>query len=442
MRTRIIAAISAVVVLGIAVFALTRGSEPIRVATAAATEGSVTRQVLAAGTLEPVRMVEVSVQVSGTISELLADFNSTVKAGQVIAKLDPAVYQSQLEAARGQLAQAQAETAQAQTTLDDATRKLQRAEELGSQQLIAQSELDDARVVERQAEAALRGKQAGIKTARAAVKQAEVDLDRTVVRSPIDGIVVNRAVDVGQTVAATFQSPTLFTIADVRTMNLLTEVNEGEIGGVRKGSDVAFQVESLGSQTFHGKVTDVRLQPYADQAGQVVAVATSGSTGGASATGTPGATGGSGSNNAAPTTSNTTSASGTSSSTASTPGAVTYTAVVGVDNSDGRLAPGGTAIVTLTSGVKEHVVRLPNTALSFRPSPAVLERIGQKDLPASSAAEGGEGKTRTSQVWRFEQNRFVPLEVETGLADDQWTEMVSGPVRPGDVLVTSAAITR
>ena len=121
---------------------------------------------------------------------------------------------------------------------------------------------------------------------------------------------------------------------------------------------------------------------------------------------------------------------------------MTYTAVVGVDNPDGRLAPGGTAIVTLTSGVKEHVVRLPNTALSFRPSPAVLERIGQKDLPASSAAEGGEGKTRTSQVWRFEQNRFVPLEVETGLADDQWTEMVSGPVRPGDVLVTSAAITR
>ena len=247
MRTRIIAAISAVVVLGIAVFALTRGSEPIRVATAAATEGPVTRQVLAAGTLEPVRMVEVSVQVSGTISELLADFNSTVKAGQVIAKLDPAVYQSQLEAARGQLAQAQAETAQAQTTLDDAKRKLERAEELGSQQLIAQSELDDARVVEQQAEAGLRGKQAGIKTAQAAVKQAEVDLDRTVVHSPIDGIVVNRAVDVGQTVAATFQSPTLFTIADVRTMNLLTEVNEGEIGGVRKGSDVAFQVESLGS---------------------------------------------------------------------------------------------------------------------------------------------------------------------------------------------------
>jgi len=439
MRTRIIAAaITAVLILGIVVFARSRGSAPIRVATTPASEGPVTRQVLAAGTLEPVRMVEVGVQVSGTVAELPADFNTVVKAGQIIAKLDPAVYQSQLEAARGQLAQARAETAQAQTTVDDATRKLERAEELASQQLIAQSELDDAKIVAEQAEADLRGKQAGIKTAQATVKQAEVDLERTVVRSPIDGIVVNRAVDVGQTVAATLQSPTLFTIADVRTMNLLTEVNEGEIGGVQKGSDVAFQVESLGNETFHGKVTDVRLQPYADQAGQVVAVATSGTTGGTTATGTAGSTGSANSNNAASTTSNTTSASGNSSSTATTPGAVTYTAVVGVDNSEGKLAPGGTAIVTLTSGVKAHVVRLPNTALSFRPSPAVLERIGQKDVPASGAAEAGEGRTRISQVWRFENNRFVPLDVVTGLSDDLWTEMVSGPVQPGDALVTSA----
>src|SRR4029079_11875279 len=139
---------------------------------------------------------------------------------------------------------------QAQTTLDDAKRKLERAKELGSQQLIAQSELDDARIVEQQAEADLRAKQAVIKTAQAAVKQAEVDLDRTVVRSPIDGIVVNRAVDVGQTIAATLQSPVLFTIADLRSMHLLTEVNEGEVGGVSRGSTVSFQIDSLGPRTF------------------------------------------------------------------------------------------------------------------------------------------------------------------------------------------------
>ena len=443
MRTRIVAAIAAVIViLGVVVFVMSRRGDPIRVATAAATEGPVTRHVLAAGTLEPARMVEVGVQVSGTISELAADFNTVVKAGQILAKLDPSVYRSQLEAARGQLAQAQAQTAQAQTTLDDANTKLKRAEELASQQLIAQAELDDARTVMEQAAADLHGRQAAIKSAQAAVKQAEVDLERTVIRSPIDGIVVNRAVDVGQTVAAAFQSPTLFTIADVRSMNLLTEVNEGEVGGLQKGSDVTFQVESLRTQTFHGTVTDVRLQPYADQAGQVVAVATSGTTGKTGATGTTGSTSGSNANSTPSSASNTTAAAGTSSnsSTATGPGAVTYTAVVGVDNSDGRLAPGGTAIVTMTSGTKPHAVRLPNTALSFRPSPQVLERIGQKDVPASAAAEPAEGRTRISQVWRYENNRFVPLDVVTGLSDDQWTEMVSGPVQPGDALVTSAAV--
>jgi len=441
MRTRILAAvIAAAVVLGIALVLISRRGQPVRVATAAATEGPVARQVLAAGTLEPVRMVEVGVQVSGTVSELPADFNTIVKAGQIIAKLDPAVYQSQLEAARGQLAQARAEATQAQTILDDRNTKLKRAEELAGQQLIAQSELDDARVAMQEAAADLEGRQAAIKSARAAVKQAQVDLERTVVRSPIDGIVVNRAVDVGQTVAATLQSPTLFTIADVRTMNLLTEVNEGEVGGVQKGSEVTFQVESLGDQTFHGKVTDVRLQPYADQAGAVVAVATTGTTGSAAATGAAGSAGGSNASGTAATTSNATSASGGGSSTATAPGAVTYTAVVGVDNQDGRLAPGGTAIVTLNSGTRPHVVRLPNTALSFRPSPAVLEEIGQKAVPAPAAADAGESRTRTGQVWRFENNRFVPLDVVTGLSDDRWTEMVSGPVQPGDALVTSAGV--
>jgi len=443
MRTRIIAGVTTLVVLiGILMFVVSHRGSPIGVSTTAATDGPVTRQILAAGTLEPVRMVEVSVQVSGTISELPADFNSIVKAGQVIAKLDPSVYQSQLDAARGLLAQSRADTSQAQTVLDDANTKLKRAQELASQQLISQSELDAAQVVMEQAAADLRGRQAAIKSAEAAVKQAQVDLDRTVVRSPIDGIVVNRAVDVGQTVAATFQSPTLFTIADVRTMNLLTEVNEGEIGGVQKGSDVSFQVESLGAETFHGTVTDVRLQPYADQAGAVVAVATSGTSASSAgtATGTGGAAGGANANAATATTSNNTTASGNSSSTAATPGAVTYTAVVAVDNEHGKLAPGGTAIVTLNSGTKAHVVRLPNTALSFRPSPTVLERIGQKDVPETGAAEAGEGRTRVSQVWRFENNRFVPLDVVTGLSDDQWTEMISGPVQPGDPLVTSATV--
>jgi HlyD family secretion protein len=433
MRTRIYAGIAVIVIAIVAAVVLLRGGDKVQVQTVAASTGTITRQVLATGTLEPVRMVEVGVQVSGTISELQADFNSIVHAGQVIARLDPAVYTSQLEAARGQQAQAQAEASQMQTALDDARTKQARAEELGAQGLITQAELDEARIVTEAAEADLKSKRASIKSAQATVKQAEVDLSRTVIRSPIDGIVVNRVVDVGQTVAATLQSPTLFTIADVREMNLLTEVNEGEVGGVERGSPVAFQVESMGAQTFHGKVMDVRLQPYADQAGAVVAVATNGTAAAGS-----GATGTAGSSNA-------TSASGSSGSTATAPGAVTYTAVVGVDNSDGRLAPGGTAIVTMNAGSKEGALRLPNNALSFRPTPAMLERTGQGDLTVTSnnsTVSPGERAAHVSQVWRFQNYRFVPIDVVTGLSDDRWTEMVSGPVQPGDQLVTGAALTR
>jgi HlyD family secretion protein len=444
MRARLIViALASVILLGGIAVVISRGGARVNVVTTPATTGTIARQVLSTGTLEPVRMVEVGVQVSGTIAELPVDFNSVVKAGQVVARLDPSVYASELEAARGQLAQAQAEASQMQTVLDDAGRKLARAEELAAQGLINRAELDAARITEQQAEADLKGRQAAIQSARAGVKQAQVDLERTVIRSPIDGVVVSRSVDVGQTVAATLQSPVLFTIADVRSMHLLTEVNEGEVGGVRRGSDVTFQVESLGAQTFHGTVADVRLQPYADQAGAMVAVATTGTgaASGASSNGTGGTATGS-TANAAATTVNATSASGSSGSSSTAPGAVTYTAVVDVPNQDGRLAPGGTAIVTMSGGSRTGVVRLPNNALSFRPSPQILERTGQQDLPvnAGGAPESrGDRQSRISQVWRFENNRFVPVDVVTGLSDDRWTEMISGPVQAGDQLVTSAA---
>ena len=456
MRTRITAAaITAVVlILGGLVLILGRPREQVVVATIAATSGPINRQVLASGTLEPARMVEVGVQLSGTISDLPVDFNSIVKKGQVVARLDPSVYRSQLEAARGQLAQARAEASGMKAALDAANAKLGRAEELAAQQLITQAELDAARNVMQQAVADVKGRQAGIQSAEAAVKQAEVDLDRTVVRSPIDGIVVNRAVDVGQTVAATLQSPVLFTIADVRSMNLLTEVNEGEIAGVYAGADVSFQVESLGSQTFHGKVRDVRLQPYADQAGAVVAVASNGIAGAStSATGAGGtvaagsATAAAGSATAGSAAATTGSASpqptsGTSPATTA-PGAVTYTAVIDVPNEDGRLAPGNTAVVTIGGGSKQNVVRLPNNALSFRPSPDLLERTGQKNLKIDTGGgSSADSTTRISQVWKFERSRFIPLDVVTGLSDDRWTELVSGSVQPGDQLVTSAAETR
>jgi HlyD family secretion protein len=361
-----------------------------------------------------------------------------------------------------------------QTALEDAKRKLTRAEELAAQDLITQADLDAARTTMQQAAAELRGRQAAIRSAQAAMKQAQVDLDRTVIRSPINGIVVNRNVDVGQTIAATLQSPVLFTIADLRSMNLLAEVNEGEIGGVSRGSKVSFQIESLGPRTFYGTVADVRLQPYAEQASgagssgaaraaNLTPLPTTGTNGtpvplgnttqttsNSGGSGSSGSGGSAGSNSSTATPSNTTttataaSASGSSSTSPAAPGAVTYTAVVDVPNADGALTPGATAIVTLGGGTRQGVVRLPNNALSFRPSPAMLERTGQADLAVrSSAAEGStRDRTRISQVWRFENNKFVPLDVVTGLSDEVWTELISGPVQAGDQLVTNASAGR
>jgi RND family efflux transporter MFP subunit len=471
----VVAAVCLVVALSALIFRFTHRGPTVTVSLSEATSGTVTRQVLAVGTLEPSRMVEVGAQVSGTISALGADFNSTVKAGQIIARLDPSVYQSVLDAARAQLAQMRADVTQAQTVLEDAQRKLARAEDLAERQLITQAELDAARIAAQQANAEMRERLASVRSAEAAVKRAEVDLNRTIMRSPIDGVVISRNVDVGQTLTATLQSPVLFKIADLRSMHLLTEVNEGDMGGVQPGARVSFQVESIGPQRFSGTVADVRLQPYSDQSGTLTALSSRGTTGtpiggssgtsssgSANPTGTSGTTASSGSTapgstssrstssstpanaggNAA--TANAASASGSSPSAPAGPGTVTYTAVVDVVNQDGRLTPGGTALVTITGGSRSGVIRLPNGALSFRPSSAVLERTGQADLTvnASAGVSGAGRQARVRQVWRFVDNRFVPVDVVTGLSDDRWTEMASGAVRPGDQLVTSAAVVR
>ena len=421
MRTRLIAFIVVLVLAaagGLGYFLLRKPEAPITVVTAPASTGTIARQVLATATATAAKTVDVGTQLSGTIATLPVDFNSLVKAGQVVATLDPAVYDSQLQAAKAALEQAQADANQMRATMADALTKYKRAQELKAQDLVSQSDLDTAKTTYDQAAADVKSREASILSAQGNVKQAQVDLDRTVIRSPLEGIVVNRAVSVGQTVAASFSSPVLFTIADLKKMQLLTEINEGEMGGVQPGSPVTYQVDSLGQQSFPATVSEVRLQPYSQ--------ATAGTTGTAAATPT----------------SNATSASGSSNNVAA-PGAVTYTAVINVDNADGRLSPGTTAIVSINSGQRRDVVRVPNNALSFRPSQAMLDVTGQSDMVVESptAAEtGAAAKDRTMHVWRFENNKFVPVAVMPGLSDDQWTEVVSGEVKNGDTLVTSAVL--
>jgi len=395
------------------------------------TSGQINRQVIATGTLEARNTVDVGTQVSGTIQSLAVDFNSTVHAGQIVARLDPSAYEAQLQEAQGNLGQAQAESLRLRVAADDARVKYQRAQELSKDQLIPQAELDAAQVTLKQAEADLAAREADIKVAQASIRQAQVNLDHTIIRSPIDGVIVNRDVDVGQTVAASFQSPTLFTIADLRKMQLMTEVSEGDVGEVRAGSRVSFVVDSLGSRSLVGTVAEVRLQPIVEQASSATA------TGGSSAsTPTPaGAAGGSGGSSPSTLTATpVTSTQGT--------GVVSYMAVIDVDNSDGRLAPGTTAIVTLSGARRQDVVRIPNNALSFRPSSAVFEAIGQEP-PVLESTEAGQKRAdpgaRAAYVWRYDGGKFVPVRVVAGLADDRWTELLSGDIHPGDLLVTNAA---
>jgi HlyD family secretion protein len=416
----------------IVVAAIVDRDPAVQVAQDHVTAGPIARQVIATGTLEAKKTVDVGTQVSGTVQSLAVDFNSTVRTGQIVARLDPSSYVAQLQEAQGNLAQAQAESTRLRVAADDARVKYQRAQALAKDQLITQAELDAAQVTLKQAEADLAARQADIKVAQASVRQAQVNLDHTIIRSPIDGVVVSRDVDVGQTIAASFQSPTLFTIADLRRMQLMAEVSEGDVGEVRAGSRVSFVVDSLGPQPIAGTVAEVRLQPVVEQASSATA------TGGSSST--PASTGGSGP------------AGGTSASTSpltATPppstqgtGVVSYMAVVDVDNTDGRLAPGSTAIVTLAGARRQDVTRIPNNALSFRPSAAVLEAIKQ-DPPILESTESGRRRVdsigRSAYVWRYDDRQFVPVKVVVGLSDDRWTELLSGDIHPGDLLVTSAS---
>jgi HlyD family secretion protein len=396
----------------------------VHVTTSPVTVGPITRRVAATGTLQAVTTVEVGAQVSGIVQSLAADYNSFVRAGEVIARLDPSSYDAQLREARAALAEAQAVLGQAeaavlgfQTAREDAQAKLARAEALAGEQLIPQSDLDAARIAMAEANADLASGTAGVNQARAAVdasrasvNQAVINVEHTIIRSPIDGIIIDRGVDVGQTLAASVQSPMLFRIAaDLTRMQVQVDIDESDVGGLTTGDVVPFDVEAYPNQSFSGTLSQVRLQPVAELTTTATTVPTS----------------------TAPAV------------TSQVAAVVTYTGIVDVANPDQRLRPGMTAELVLRGSRREHAIRIPNNALSFRPPSEVLRVLGSNgpSLPVANAA-----RARTDQkpleVWEYDGKTFTPIPVTAGLADDGWTELLSGSVRSGDALVTSAALQR
>ena len=298
------------------------------VTTVNVTEGDIVDTVGATGALEAVTTVQVGSQVSGIIQELLVDFNSIVREGDVIMRLDPSLFETQLAQARANLARAEAEVERLRVAVEDAETQLARAEGLAARALISDTELDAARVAVRSAEAQLKSAEAQVTQAEASLSQNEVNLEHTVIRAPIDGIVTSRLVDVGQTVAASFQAPELFVIAaDLTKMRVIANIDESDIGRIRPNQRVTFTVDAYPTEEFEGSVTQIRLEPIVTQ------------------------------------------------------NVVTYATVIDAPNPDLKLKPGMTATITLEIARRENVLRIPNAALRFRPSPEVFAALSQPVPP-------------------------------------------------------------
>ena len=224
--------------------------------------GDVVEVVGATGTMEAVQTVQIGSQVSGTIQSLYADFNSQVKKGEVIARLDPSIFDARLGQADANLVAARANLDRAKATVEDTRLKFERARELARQELVPQSDLDTAKSNQDGAVASVKAAEASVSQAVASVNQAKLDLSHTVIDTPIDGVVISRSVDVGQTVAASFQAPTLFVIAnDLSHMRVNASIDEADVGRVREGQDVLFHVDAYPERDFWGRVEQVRLNP-------------------------------------------------------------------------------------------------------------------------------------------------------------------------------------
>ncbi|MBA3070920.1 MAG: efflux RND transporter periplasmic adaptor subunit [Nitrospirae bacterium] len=310
---KIIIGISVVIVLGVVLFIAFREKENgLNFRTEKVSKGDIVETVTASGNVNAVTTVLVGTQVSGTIKSIYADFNSPVKQGQLIAQIDPATFEAQVEQARANLLFAKANLEKADASFIDAKRTMERNKALFSKDLIARSEVDTAETNYETAKAQINASKAQIAQSEASLKVAETNLRYTRIISPVNGIVVSRNVDVGQTVAASFQTPTLFTIAqDLTKMQIDTNVAEADIGRVRQGQDVEFNVDAYPGIIFKGRVSQVRNAPINVQ------------------------------------------------------NVVTYNAVILVSNPELKLKPGMTANVSIIISAKKGVLRIPNAALRF-----------------------------------------------------------------------------
>jgi HlyD family secretion protein len=475
----LIIVVVAAIVVGSSAFAFwqfNQGEDQVDYLTAVIERGDISKTISATGQIQAVVTVQVGSQVSGTIAEMYVDYNSLVKKGQVVAKLDPATFQAQLDQARANLANAEASvrttesavinaeanlkaaeanSERTRVAMEDAQRVLRRAMELYQSGVIPQRDLESAQAAADQTAATYRQTIAQIDQAKAqllsaksqlnqakaqvlqttaAVQLAEVNLSHTIITAPIDGVVVARNIDVGQTVAASFQAPTLFLIAnDLTKMQVLADIDEADVGQLGPQSQVTFTVDAYPRDNFRGRISQIRLKPEKVQ------------------------------------------------------NVVTYTAVIDVDNPELKLKPGMTANVTVTVANRKNVVKVPNAALRFRPE---LTEAQQKEVeallaesnapersasaevgedgPSGESVPGGNGAaqlrrhrvgtrpgsrpapdaitgwspmrddlTGAQVVWVLgANNQLHPVRVKLGITDGRSSELLDGDLKERDVVVT------
>jgi len=415
-----LAGVAGVVVLAvIGVLGFRRG-DSLQYFGASVERGDIHDAVDLTGTVNAVVTVQVGSQVSGTIAKLNADFNSRVRRGDIIALIDPWILEgallqasADLENAKANVTAADANLTKARAAADQAQRDFNRISSLAKTRVSTEQELEQARANDASARASVDAAAANVTQAKAAVNQktaavavARTNLDHTIIRSPIDGIVVARNVDVGQTVAASLQAPTIFTIAqDLTKMQLYAKTQESDVGRIRVGQPATFKVDAFPKETFRGVVSQIRMNPTTIQ------------------------------------------------------NVVTYDAIIDFQNPELKLFPGMTAYATIPIAIVQHVMKVPNAGLRYKPplSPEEVRalyakaKISEAEAPVESPTDSGGRSSRpttreTAVVWKLLPDRTItPVQIAMGLTDHAFTEVtstLSGTLQPGDEVVTGALVSK
>lgn len=383
-----------IVIVGIVGYFFYKRTPEITYKTAKIERGTIVSTVAATGNLSAVTTVQVGTQVSGTIQKLYVDFNSRVKKGQAIAEIDPSLFNASVLQSKGNYLSAEANLQKAKVGLADADRTLSRNKKLLADGIISQGDYDVAETALKSAKASVTAAEGSVAQNRGSLMQAKTNLRYSVIRSPVDGVVISRAIDVGQTVAASFSTPTLFTIAqDLTKMQIEVSVDEADISRIQLDQKANFTVDSYPEQTFRGKVIQIRSSPVITQ------------------------------------------------------NVVTYVVVVNVDNSDLKLKPGMTANVSIEVAKKDDALKLPPAALRFKPKSKVDDAkvkgtgtSGQRSAGGGGANDAGKGalgkvRERSQQVYILKEGKPVATPVKTGIANNSSIELVESALKEGDEVV-------